>query len=610
MHRFVRVAIESNLLQLDREFDFLVPDALADKVQFGQRVRVELGRSKKQQTGFIIGLPAQSEFATTEISELVGQPSLTPEIYEFAGLVAKRQCVAIGEILGLAVPDHMPRIEVPDLAATAELIEPTPPQLDSALGQRSALLTSTRSFEFQGKRFPDWSLVLLSAAIDKLKQGKSAIVIVPEQDQINLLRELSGLAGIQNAVALGGTQKKADRFRAHQQILSAESALVIGTRTAIYAPAKNLGLLALFDDLDDSLREQGSPFTHARELALMRPGNHQLVLAANYRSLEVQRLVEIGYLSDHSVIAPAPRITFSEPGSRLDAAAFALIRERVESGVVLALLPRKGSSAAAYCANCDEKIRCSHCGSSVWEPAPGKFSCRLCSRVSTSCHSCRGSKFRQGRTGSTRTTAELGKSFPGALITEVTADRKPSKIAPKSQVVVATPGSAPRIPGGYAALIVLDTDIWLSSQSLRAEQLALRDWQEAIELLAPDGRALLVGLRPDLGQAISLQQHRELAKQALGDLNALGLPPATRIASIEGTAAAIQAALAAVLPLGATEIRTELGEAASTTIKFGYSAGSEISQALRRIALETNARIVGGNKRRGLRIVMDDVGAL
>jgi primosomal protein N' (replication factor Y) len=65
--RFARVVIESDLLQLDREFDFIIPQQLEEEVRFGQRVSFLLGRAKKEQSGFVIDILDESEFATTEL---------------------------------------------------------------------------------------------------------------------------------------------------------------------------------------------------------------------------------------------------------------------------------------------------------------------------------------------------------------------------------------------------------------------------------------------------------------------------------------------------------------------------------------------------------------
>ncbi|NCW29781.1 MAG: hypothetical protein EBV98_05375, partial [Actinobacteria bacterium] len=123
--------------------------------------------------------------------------------------------------------------------------------------------------------------------------------------------------------------KRSERFKVFHSLLGATS-VVVGTRSAIYAPVANLGLICMADDLDDSWREQGSPNTHVRELALMRAGDKvSLLFAAPYRSLEVQRLVDIGYLAEHPKDSAPPRISFTEPGLRLDSASFEMAKESI-----------------------------------------------------------------------------------------------------------------------------------------------------------------------------------------------------------------------------------------------------------------------------------------
>ena len=614
MANYASVVVESDLLQLDREFDYLVPAELIDKVKIGQRVRFQLGRTKKLATGFISALPEHSSFATSELSGIVDEtPVVTPEIFALARQVANRQAVALGEILQQAVVEHMPRIEKP-ASETLEFSMPDLPHIPgvTSLDGRIAVLTSARSITHDSHRYPDWCWLLLKSAIASYQQRKSAILIVPERDQISQLSDLF------NALGLGGLisiwlpgAKKSERFTAFHRVLGQEISIVIGSRSAIYAPVKNLGQIAVLDDGDDSLREQGSPYTHAREIALMRATTGiNLLFAANYRSLEVQRLVEIGYLSDFTVQLPPARISFSPPAQRLDAASFKLIRDSLEVGPVLVLIPRKGNSATVYCAGCDERLTCNSCKGPIWETEKGENRCRVCQGISHSCSKCGSSKLRRGRTGSTRTAAEFGKAFPGMTISEFTSDTKVTAVKKSRHLVLATPGSAPRVANGYAALLILDSDVWLSMPNLKAEQSAIRDWMEAIELLSDSGRAHIAGLDADLGQAISLGQHRELASTAFREVNALHLPPAARIASLEGSQETISQALDIATKSGAVVLRSRLAEEATALIRFSYSQGSEVSASLKALALKTNARLVGASKRRGLKIVMDDPGAL
>ncbi len=589
----VRVVVESPLLQLDREFDFLVPENLEDSIRFGQRVKLFFGRSKTVQTGFVTEVLNSSKHATTPIQEIVDvQPVLTQDVLAFARAVSDRQVVAIGEILALAIPDHMPRIprQTTDCVPIRTLNAP----------KREVLLTD-RQVEVKGAIFPNWMKLFLERANLHRTNGFSSLLIVPETSEVEALLDLAQLLKIE--VTAHETKMKSARFRQFHEIFG-QVKILIGTRSAIYAPVANLGLVAVADDADESYREVGSPHTQLRDLALLRAGEKSdLLFAAPYRSVELQRLVEIKYLKDITETYRTVKMSYSEPGVRVDDATLRLAKEALAKGTLLVLLPRKGSSAAAYCENCGDRLTCS-CGGFVWEPAAGKFACRLCGKPTVSCSSCRATSFRRGRSGSNRTTAELGKMFPGAQLFEAAGDKKPNVADKRNQIVVATPGSAPRLRFGYSGLVVLDTDVWLAAQHMRAEQNAVRDWFEATELLHPDARCMFAGLGEFLGKPLVLGQLRELAKAAYLDSRKLKLPPAYRVATIAGTRELVSSAVGAVSKLGAEVIRNDGVQA---TIRFDYSKGKPVAKELRSIATPAKAARRGSKNVRGFTVVMDSL---
>ena len=597
MPRAVSVAVESPLLQLDRDFHFLVPDGLEPR--FGQRVRFPFGRGKKELTGFVLEVLESSEYASSTISAIVDpRPVLTPEIYKFARAVADRQVVAIGEILALAVPDHMPRVKLED----SDLSLLPPGELDL---RREATLDSCRQVMVGDSYYPSWAELFLSRAKELLEQNRSTIIIVPETDDAQMLQELAAKLDLDVELILPGA-KRSERFKTFHRLLDRVS-VVVGTRSAVYAPVAQLGLIAVADDLDDSHREVGSPHTHLRDLALMRAGDSASVLFASpYRSVELQRLVEIGYLSEMEGPDRPLRIAFTEPGLRIDETSFKLVRESLREGPLLVLLPRKGMATAAWCEGCGERQRCS-CGGFIWEPRQAVFACRLCGRVHVSCPGCQHRSFRPGRKASGRTVAELGKAFPNAVVMEATADHRPSSVGKPNQIVIATPGSAPRTANGYSALLILDPDVWLSAQSLHAEQFALRDWSEAMQLLNPDARVVVAGLGAHLGQPLSLWQHREMARTALREAKQLGLPPATRCVTLIGTRQILDRAEQALSSLGCKR----LGQSEdSLSFTFSYQQGPAVAKELRAVATAAGARETASGKQRGLKIAMDDLGLI
>ena len=209
----------------------------------------------------------------------------------------------------------------------------------------------------------------------------------------------------------------------------------------------------------------------------------------------------------------------------------------------------------------------------------------------------------------TKKRVELGKTFPNTAISEATGEKRPTGLKSKNQIVVATPGSAPRVPKGYSAVLILDSDVWLSRQTLNAQQIAIRDWMEALELMAPTGRAAFAGLPSDLGNALSLGQLIPMAKAALEEARELGLPPAMRICSLQALPETLELAVSAAKSKGAVVLWLD-EKTGSALIKFSYNQGPAIAKELRVVAIGATARTQGGTKRRGLRVVMDDPQAL
>jgi primosomal protein N' (replication factor Y) (superfamily II helicase) len=109
-----RVAIDSPLPQLDRLFDYSVPQDLRDQIRVGQRVRVRFGRSKNLLDAYVIELDDRTDFdgVLAEVMEIAStNPVLKPEIYELCRRVADRQAVPVSDVLKLALPKYSATVD-------------------------------------------------------------------------------------------------------------------------------------------------------------------------------------------------------------------------------------------------------------------------------------------------------------------------------------------------------------------------------------------------------------------------------------------------------------------------------------------------------------------
>ena len=619
---FARVAIDSPLPQLDRLFEYIIPPSLISELQPGVRIRVPFGRSNSLLDAFVVELIESPEFdgKLAEVAEVVSSASvLTANIYQLARSVADRQAATLADVLKLAVPNRSVAVEKKWLVAQAESSD-APAQTRQKPVIRSTKIIEPRCVE----NTPAWAEEFISRAKSATALGKSVIIALPDyRDQAIFLAELSKTDVASSVVDYSSQQTKSIRYAAFLRCMSSEPLIVVGSRAAIYAPVQNLGEIIVWDDGDSSHLEPTSPYSHTREVAMIRQKieHCSLFFAAHARSSEIQRLVEIGYLADDSQAFQIPRLAITETAARVDGVAWALIRDAIETGAVLVQVSSRGTSTSAYCATCSERAMCTKCNGPLWLDGQGHPRCRWCNstNLNFTCSSCKSRTLRHGRAGSTRTSADFGKAFPGAQIIESNGENRLEWINPGKRIVIATPGAEPRVLGGYQAVVLLDCNELMSRDSLKASEEAVRLWSNAIALLSQNGRAIAVGLAGQLGKKLALWSQAEIAASELASRRELRFPPAVRIASISGEAELLQKVTAVLAEdprfevLGPMPIASRDSSHADwrALLRFEYSQGAELAHFLKAqiLLLTAGSKRVSsksGRAQRPIRIKMDD----
>ncbi|WP_371859301.1 primosomal protein N' [Nocardia speluncae] len=433
----------------------------------------------------------------------------------------------------------------------------------------------------------DWARRLAELAAVVVAGGRSAILMVPDQRDLDrVLRECESLVG-DSAAGLSAGLGPAARYRRWLAVLRGTARVVVGTRSAVFAPAADLGLIAIWDDGDDTYAEPRSPYPHAREVAMLRA--HEtgaaFVAAGFARTAEVQAVVESGWahdlLADRATVrAASPRI--GAPGDsdaaldrdpiaravRIPGAAFAAARQALAAGEgVLVQVPRRGYVPALACTKCRTPARCRQCVGPLSLPEDGPADpaaqvahspvCRWCGRTEAAfrCPGCGGRVLRAVVIGVARTAEELGRAFPGVPIRGSSGAAMLDTVEPGPQVVVATVGAEPLLPGGYGVGLLLDGWALLGRADLRAAEDTLRRWLGAAALVKPAGRVLVMA---DPGvptvQALLRWDPAGHAGAELAQRTEVGFPPAVRMAAIDGTPDAVAELLAVTELPGAAEV--------------------------------------------------------
>jgi primosomal protein N' (replication factor Y) (superfamily II helicase) len=635
MPAVARVAVVSNLPQLDKLFDYQIPDELGNQTSVGSRVRVPFGRGSKIYDAFVIDIDTSSDFSgqLASIQEVIGsKPALSEELIEFLQELAVRSASSFGEILKLAVPTHMPRAFKSHLGAS------TSPQISKidlslllqvqglvAQGSRHAVLTRPNSAPIgegpNGRSFPSWVKTMCSIAATNLRAGKSTILAVPDFRDQEILFEALESCNLKDFIAnFSQDQPKSKIYGAYLRALDDEPRVIVGSRSVILAPAYLLGSIAIFDEGDHSFTDQSAPYLNTRDSALLRQSiqSCSLIFASHSRSTDIQRLVESGYLAESTEPFPKPKVSVSDPGFRVDSHAFKAIKKGLETGSVLVQVASRGETTSLFCASCDKKISCPTCFGPIWVDGLGVRKCRWCNAFSPAvvCE-CGSFETSKGRAGASRTAAELGRAFPGAKVVESTGDNKVLRVNPGRNLVIATAGAEPFADGGYRAVVMLDAQTLLSRQNLRATEDAVRLWSNAVSKLAIDGEAVLVGVSGALSQKFCLWQQIEIAADELSSRRELMLPPALRLGSIAGTQALLVelaqslTSFTKVKVLGpAPHSRGADSEEWRLIVKYSYSDTVEVAKHLRgeaiRLSRGKSVLASSGRAVRALKVRMSD----
>ncbi|MEO9222905.1 MAG: primosomal protein N' [Mycobacteriaceae bacterium] len=578
-----RVALMVPLAHLDRDFDYLVDAEQSAAAQPGVRVRVRF--AGRLVDGFVLDRVESSEH-TGKLGwlEKVVSPErvLTAEIAALARAVATRYAGTRSDVLRLAVPSRHARVEAEVPAAPEEcpVQPPTAAWEDYTYGGRFLLaLRESRAPRAVWQALPgeDWPARLAEAAAAAVSAGQCAVLVVPDQADVDRVHASCVAAlGSARVVALTAGLGPAARYRRWLASLRGSARVVVGTRAAVFVPVERLGLVAVWDDGDDSLTELRAPYPHAREVALLRAHHAQsAVLLGGYaRTAEAQALVDSGWAQD--LLAPrallrerAPRITAladsdaqleRDPGARaarLTAAAFAAARTAITAGApVLVQVPRRGYVPSLGCARCREPARCRRCAGPLALPSvPGPDGagiplCRWCGIVDNAyrCAACGSRALRARVVGAGRTAEELGRAFPGVPVRTSGGTEVLRTVAAVASIVVATPGAEPLVDGGYGAALLLDGWALLGRADLRASEETLRRWMAAAALVRPIGASgqVVVSAESELATVQALIRWDPVghAEAELRARTEVGFPPAVQLAAVEGSPTAVAGFLA------------------------------------------------------------------
>ena len=439
--------------------------------------------------------------------------------------------------------------------------EPEPDELTAA--QRAAVARIVAAFDAPGTHVllhgPTGSgktEVYLQACAAALAQGRGAIVLVPE---IALTPQALGRfrARFGDRVAvLHSALTEAERRDERERIAGGEARVVVGARSAIFAPVPDLGLIVVDEEHDASYKQESDPRYDARTVAAKRAALEGAVAvygSATPRPESWARLERLGLPARIGAPLPSVRLVDlrREAGYPLSApllAELAAVEER--GGRAILLLNRRGVSGAIHCRACGQSRRCRSCEVALTLHHDGRLHCHHCGyseELPDRCPECGSVELARIGAGTQRLETELRRQLPGLERIRLDADTvgRPGALRDalerfshaRAAVLIGTQMVAKghHFPG-VAVAAVIDADTGLALPDFRAEertfqlvtQLAGRSGRDApgvvfVQTFQPDTTPLAFAARHDVAGFLAY----ELARR-----EELGYPPFRHLVSI------------------------------------------------------------------------------
>jgi primosomal protein N' (replication factor Y) len=614
---------------LDRPFDYAVPESMAESALPGARVRVRF--AGRLADGFVVARldRADHEGDLRPLERVVGdEPPLTADTLALVQRVAEHCAGTFSDVVRAAVPPRHARAE-----SAASKPATWRPEHDEAWRARwlayagGGALVDRVSRGGPGVTRAVWSAAPATSWVDDVVALASSVlattdggVLIVAPDVTDVDRLLAALSDARQAGVVGtltADQGPERRYREFVRVRRGGARLVVGTRSAVFAPVRDLRLIIMWEDGDDGFTEPHAPYWDARDVAALRSieTGCDLVVGSSARSVATQQWCELGWARSieptrSTITSRAPVVRAESPAdgardeaagaARIPHAAFEVARAALASGPVLVSVGRRGYLPALGCQKCREVARCT-CGGPLLmmagEPTP---QCSWCGALAVNwhCPTCGSRQFRALAVGAQRTAEEIGRAFPGVPVHASHGDRVLTRVSAQPAIVVATSGAEPEADTGYAAIVILDARSTVQRPTLDAAEDSVRRWFAAARLARPKAPLVITAdnvIAPV--QALVRWDAPWLATRDLADRTSAGLPPANRLAALFGTAADIDEVVAALAVEHRTMGPVPFGDDVDqqrALVLVDRQHGSDLARELRAVTMARSARASAG----------------
>ena len=531
------VLVDTPVSSLEGIYDYLVPEIFDESAVTGTKVLVEFGSGKSE--GLVVGRKDKSDQTQKlkPILDLTSPSGMVSEtVISHIEMVRNRFGGSFWAVLNSAVPSRVAKEEklIESVASINEASSFDSPELRELIGRADfgQLLSKQRlkwGINFPIATDPNWFLL----EIVKLRaQVSQVLLIVPDEKDVSTLSAVLANHFGDGFIELGSHLSKSLRYRNFLKTRYMTPKVIISTRSGVFAPLEKNATVIVLSDLDSSHYELHSPGWNTRDVTLLRDHFTSLIFISPSHSLEIARLIEIGWLEKKLYKQKnTQRFLTNENGNSYVSS----IKKGISNGNVLVSVSEKGYANLFLCSKCRNTANC-ECGGKLQIDGSKKIpKCYLCQTEykNWKCSFCADNRPFVIAKGIERTAEEIGRAIPKIAILVSSGNKQISSVPSGRHIVVSTAGSEPN--GVYSSVVMLDGEKIFNRPSLRAEELAKFHWFSLLGK-ASNSAEIFLSL-PNHHPSVQCLLRGDSLANAASELNSRDkakLPPFYRVAVVVG----------------------------------------------------------------------------
>lgn len=438
--KYVDVVIDNKSEYMDSFFTYLAPD----DINVGDKVSIPLARKPKGAEGYVVSIDTTPGIETDKVKEIISidkDRSLTPEIIDTAIWMRTRygvkyiDAIRMFDVTGKRIPHHIKEYHETKLEDEPTLSEE---QKYAALDICNSIDNELgRSFLIHGVTNSGKTEVYIRAARNAIAKGKTAIILVPEIALSSQIADrFSKRFGKDKVAIMHSKLKTSERLAEWMRIKSGEAKIVVGARTAVFAPASDIGVIIIDEEHESTYKSDHNPKFETVDVAFRRAKYHNATLVLGsatpsivsynramdgiYQLIEMKNRIGKSIMPEVNIVDMRDELR-SGNSSIISRKLLASIEQTVNNGdQVILFLNRRGFSTQVLCPECGYRMMCPDCDITLtYHKRDNAAICHYCGRkfkVPEICPECGNSTLSFIGTGTERLEETIEGLVPNAKV--------------------------------------------------------------------------------------------------------------------------------------------------------------------------------------------------